>query len=227
MVDNIMEKIGKIVVGADEAGRGLIIGPMTIGACAVNDSIKQQFERIGIKDSKNYSSHNKISAHAELIKRVSLAWSVKTLSAEVLTNYNKNGMSMDEAEAYAFFRAIEDIAKKVPKIAEYQVDNFQAVGKLRSLLKENKSTRDVKLIVTPRAEKEFIAVGAGSVLARNASLEELRKIRTEYGDFGSGSTNDKKTINWLKQYYKKNRSWPKKIVRVYWKTIQRLENEIE
>ncbi|MCG3253285.1 MAG: ribonuclease HII, partial [Candidatus Heimdallarchaeota archaeon] len=62
-----MEKIGKIVVGADEAGRGLIIGPMTIGACAVNDSIKQQFERIGIKDSKNYSSHNKISAHAELI----------------------------------------------------------------------------------------------------------------------------------------------------------------
>jgi len=227
MVDNIMEKIGKIVVGADEAGRGLIIGPMTIGACAVNDSIKQQFERIGIKDSKNYSSHNKISAHAELIKRVSLVWSVKTLSAEVLTNYNKNGMSMDEAEAYAFFRAIEDIAKKVPKIAEYQVDNFQAVGKLRSLLKENKSTRDVKLIVTPRAEKEFIAVGAGSVLARNASLEELRKIRTEYGDFGSGSTNDKKTINWLKQYYKKNRSWPKKIVRVYWKTIQRLENEIE
>jgi len=222
-----MEKIGKIVVGADEAGRGLIIGPMTIGACAVNDSIKQQFERIGIKDSKNYSSHNKISAHAELIKRVSLVWSVKTLSAEVLTNYNKNGMSMDEAEAYAFFRAIEDIAKKVPKIAEYQVDNFQAVGKLRSLLKENKSTRDVKLIVTPRAEKEFIAVGAGSVLARNASLEELRKIRTEYGDFGSGSTNDKKTINWLKQYYKKNRSWPKKIVRVYWKTIQRLENEIE
>jgi len=94
-------------------------------------------------------------------------------------------------------------------------------------LKENKSTRDVKLIVTPRAEKEFIAVGAGSVLARNASLEELRKIRTEYGNFGSGSTNDKKTINWLKQYYKKNRSWPKKIVRVYWKTIQRLENEIE
>jgi len=227
MVDNIMEKMGKIVVGADEAGRGLIIGPMTIGACAINDSIKQQFERIGIKDSKNYSSHNKISAHAELIKRVSLAWSVKTLSAEVLTNYNKNGMSMDEAEAYAFFRAIEDIAKKVPKIAEYQVDNFQAVGKLRSLLKENKSTRDVKLIVTPRAEKEFIAVGAGSVLARNASLEELRKIRTEYGDFGSGSTNDKKTINWLKQYYKKNRSWPKKIVRVYWKTMQRLEYEIE
>ncbi|MBK5114193.1 MAG: hypothetical protein KGD59_00475 [Candidatus Heimdallarchaeota archaeon] len=222
-----MERSRRIVVGADEAGRGLIIGPMVIGACAVDDSVKQKFERIGIQDSKNYSSHNKIRAHAELIKKESLAWSIKTLSAEVLTNYNKNGMSMDEAEAYAFFRAIEDIAKKVPEIAEYQVDNFQAVGKLRSLLKENKSTENVKLIVTPRAEKEFIAVGAGSVLARNASLEELREIRAKYGDFGSGSTNDKKTINWLKQYYKKNHSWPKKIVRVYWKTIDRLEKEIK
>lgn len=227
MVDDIMERSRRIVVGADEAGRGLIIGPMVIGACAVDDSVKQKFERIGIQDSKNYSSHNKIRAHAELIKKESLAWSIKTLSAEVLTNYNKNGMSMDEAEAYAFFRAIEDIAKKVPEIAEYQVDNFQAVGKLRSLLKENKSTENVKLIVTPRAEKEFIAVGAGSVLARNASLEELREIRAKYGDFGSGSTNDKKTINWLKQYYKKNHSWPKKIVRVYWKTIDRLEKEIK
>jgi len=227
MVDDFMEKKGKIVVGADEAGRGLIIGPMVIGACAIDDSVKEKFEIIGIKDSKNYSSHNKIRAHAELIKKESLAWSIKTLSAEVLTNYNKNGMSMDEAEAYAFFRAIEDIAKKLPEIAEYQVDNFQAVGKLRSLLKENNSTSNIKLIVQPRAEKEFIAVGAGSVLARNASLEELRKIRTKYGDFGSGSTNDKKTINWLKQYYKKNHSWPEKIVRVYWKTIQRLENEIE
>lgn len=227
MGDDNLEKNEKIVVGADEAGRGLIIGPMAIGACAIDDSVKQKFERIGIKDSKNYSSHTKIRAHAELIKKESLAWSIKTLSAEVLTNYNKNGMSMDEAEAYAFYRAIEDIAKKLPKIAEYQVDNFQAQGKLRSLLKENNSTRNIKLIVKPRAEKEFIAVGAGSVLARNASLEELRKIRTQYGDFGSGSTNDKKTINWLKQYYMKNHTWPKKIVRVYWKTIQRLENELK
>ncbi|NHJ32317.1 MAG: ribonuclease HII [Asgard group archaeon] len=225
MVDDFMEKKRRIVVGADEAGRGLIIGPMVIGACAVDDSVKQKFERIGIKDSKNYSSHSKIKAHAELIKKESLAWSIKSLSAEVLTNYNKNEMSMDEAEAYAFFRAIEDIAKKIPDIAEYQVDNFQAVSKLRSLLKTNKSTSNIKLIVTPRAEKEFIAVGAGSVLARNASLEELKNIRAKYGDFGSGSTNDKKTINWLKQYYKNNRSWPKKIVRVYWKTIERLENE--
>ncbi len=221
-----MEKKEKIVVGADEAGRGLIIGPMVIGACAIDEEVKQKFQRIGIRDSKDYSSHNRIKTHAELIKKESLAWSIKTLTAEVLTNYHKNGMSMDEAEAYAFFRAIEDIARKIPNISEYQVDNFQAVSKLRSLLKENKTTSDIKLIVTPKAEKEFIAVGAGSVLARNASLEALRELSSKYGDFGSGSTNDRKTINWLKQYYKKNHSWPK-IVRVYWKTIERIENELK
>ena len=219
--------MSKIVVGADEAGRGLIIGPMVIGASAINDAIADKFRQIGIKDSKKYSSFRKIVEHANIIQKLSLASSVKVLSAEVLNNFNKNGMTMDEAEAFAFFRAIEDIVKKVKGIQEFQVDNFQAVNRLKSLLNENNSTKHIKLIVMPKAETRYIAVSAGSILARSKSLYELSNIRKKYGDFGSGSTNDKKTIEWLKNYYRKNNSWPTKIIRTYWETIERLEKELK
>ncbi|NHK30308.1 MAG: ribonuclease HII [Asgard group archaeon] len=216
----------QIVVGADEAGRGLIIGPMVIGACAVNEEILEVFKKIGIKDSKRYTSQQKLNFHVDKIKKKALAWSVKDLPADVLTNFNKNGMTMDEAEAYTFYRALEEIQKKIPKIKEYQVDNFQAVGRLKMLMKQNSKMKDIKLIVLPKAESKYIAVSAGSLLARAKSLSELDKIRKKYGDFGSGSTNDKRTINWLKNYYKQNSSWPEKIVRVYWKTIEKIEREI-
>ncbi|MGC9779969.1 MAG: ribonuclease HII [Candidatus Heimdallarchaeota archaeon] len=219
--------MSKIVVGADEAGRGLIIGPMVIGASAIDNSIADNFRQLGIKDSKKYTSVRKIDEHANAIKKTSFAWSVKVLSAEVLNNFNKNGMTMDEAEAFAFFRAIEEIVKKVKGVQEYQVDNFQAVARLKSLLKKNNSTRHIKLIVMPKAESKYIAVSAGSILARSKSLHELSNIRNKYGNFGSGSTNDIKTINWLKQYYRENQKWPSKIVRTHWKTIDRLEREIK
>ncbi|NHJ39755.1 MAG: ribonuclease HII [Asgard group archaeon] len=218
--------VNQIVVGADEAGRGLIIGPMVIGACAVNEDILNLFKKIGIKDSKKYTSQNKLNLHVEKIKKESLAWSVKILQADVLNNFNKNRMTMDEAEAFTFYRALEEIQKKISDIKEFQVDNFQAVNKLKSLMKQNSRMKEIKLIVLPKAESKYLAVSAGSLLARSSSLNELDKIRKKYGDFGSGSTNDKLTINWLKKYYEKNASWPEEIVRVYWKTIDKIEKEI-
>ncbi|MFW9925043.1 MAG: ribonuclease HII, partial [Candidatus Thorarchaeota archaeon] len=219
--------IEKVIVGADEAGRGLIIGPMIIGACAINEEIGKQFKKIDIKDSKKYSTIKKLFFHADIIKKQALAWSVKSIPADVLSSFNKNKMTMDEAEAYAFFRAIEEISQKVPEINTYQVDNFQAVKKLEELLKQNLKTENTRLIVTTRAESKYIAVSAGSVLARAESLKELETLKKKYGDFGSGSTSDKKTIQWLKDYYTKNRNWPEKLVRTYWKTITVIEKEFE
>ncbi len=218
---------GKIVAGADEAGRGLIVGPMVIGVCAIDEEMSIKFRNFGIKDSKKYTTTNKLHAHADFIKKNALAWSVKVLSAEVLNNFNKSGMSMDEAEAYAFFRGLEDVIKKAPGITDYQVDNFQAKGKLRSLLQDNPKMKDIKLIILPKADAKYISVGAGSILARDQSLKELTKIRTKYGDFGSGSTSDRKTITWLKDHYLQYRSWPDEIIRTYWKTITNIENELK
>jgi len=216
-----------IVVGADEAGRGLIIGPMVIGACAIDEQLAKEFLQLGIKDSKNYHSQEKLRTHAELIKEKSLAWSLKVLTARDLNNFNKSGLTMDEAEAYAFFRALESIAAKVGNITTFQVDNFQAVKTLRRLLKQSDELKETRLIVCAKADTKYIAVSAGSILARAKTLSELGKIRKRFGDFGSGSTSDSRTIAWLRNYYQEHHSWPTEIVRVYWKTIKEIEQKEE
>ncbi|MHA1504696.1 MAG: ribonuclease HII [Candidatus Heimdallarchaeota archaeon] len=215
-----------IVAGADESGRGLVIGPMTIGVCAVDYKIINQFREMGLKDSKKYSTQKELFQHAKYIKYYSKAWSVKVITAKVLTNYNKNNMTMDQAEAYAFFHSLQEITNKEKNIAEFQVDNFQAVKELENLMAQDKYTRDIKLIVLPKADTKYIAVSAGSVLARAELLTRLQDLTQKHGYFGSGSTNDKKTITWLKKYYIKHKSWPD-IVRTYWKTIKNIEKEIE
>ncbi|MBN1330585.1 MAG: ribonuclease HII [Candidatus Heimdallarchaeota archaeon] len=218
--------LDKIMVGADEAGRGLIIGPMVIGACAITEHQAENFEHYGIKDSKKYTSYSKLKDHMNFIKKNSLAWSVKVLSAKIIDHFNINGMSMDEAEAFAFYRALEELAIKIPEITVFHVDNFQAADKLQTLMKQHEKLKTIKLIVKPRAESEFISVSAGSILARERSLLELEKMREKYGDFGSGSTSDAKTIAWLKRYYKNHGKWPP-VVRTFWKTTTEIEEEIK
>ncbi|MEA2070247.1 MAG: ribonuclease HII [Asgard group archaeon] len=215
----------KIIVGADEASRGLIIGPMVIAGCAITEKIGSFFRELGIKDSKDYRSLSSLKKHADIIEKKALATKVKIISADVLTNFKKNGMSLDEAEAYGFYRVLENITKKLKKVDLYQVDNFQAVKSLKSLISKNPKTTNVKLIVLPKADEKFVAVSAASILARKTAIEELTKIQKKYGEIGSGSTSDKRTISWLRNYYRKNKSWPEKIVRTTWKTIDTIEQE--
>ena len=217
----------KIVVGADEAGRGLIIGPMVIGVCAIDEDIEKKFKAFGIKDSKKYTSPRKLHEHADYIKKNSLAWELITISAKTLNNYHKNNLTMDQAEADAFYKAITTISKKIGKITEYQLDNFQARERLKQLVRNDMKLRTINVVIIPKADSKYISVGAGSILARDQSLKELAKIRDKYGDFGSGSTSDTKTRTWLKNYYLENRSWSNDIIRTYWTTIENLEKELK
>ncbi|MBD3192208.1 MAG: ribonuclease HII [Candidatus Heimdallarchaeota archaeon] len=216
----------KVIVGADETGRGIIIGSMFIGACAITPSQEQSFRDWGVRDSKRYTSIGKLKAHAQLIKQHSLAWRTKKLSAETLNNFNKNNLTMDEAEAYTFFQILQEIVEEIKAVQEFRVDNFQEAKKLRQLMSKDPTTKNITLIISPKAESKYVSVSAAAILARVASLEELEKIRVKYGDFGSGSTSDKRTINWLRNYYKTHQSWPTEIVRTYWKTIDKIEREV-
>lgn len=214
-----------MVVGADETGRGIIIGSMFIGACAITPAIAESFRDMGIRDSKRYTSIRKLKAHAEIIKQRSLAWRTTKLSAQTLNNFNKNNMSMDEAEAYGFFQTLQEIVNEIDGVQEFRVDNFQEAKKLRQLMSKESTTKNITLIISPRAESKYVSVSAAAIIARVASLKELEAIRVKYGDFGSGSTSDRRTIDWLREYYKNHRSWPTEIVRTYWRTIDKIEKE--
>jgi ribonuclease HII len=64
-------------------------------------------------------------------------------------------------------------------------------------------------------------VAAASIIAKETREIELRKLHKEYGDFGSGYPSDPKTREWLINWKKKNKEWPR-IVRTKWSTITSL-----
>ena len=101
----------KIVVGADEAGRGLIIGPMTIGACAIDDKIESIFWEVGIKDSKKYTTIKKIDAHVNVIKKQALAFSVITLQSDIL-----NRLLFDQNNIQANYNILNHCMELVSQI---------------------------------------------------------------------------------------------------------------
>ncbi|MCI4436683.1 MAG: ribonuclease HII, partial [Ignisphaera sp.] len=70
-------------------------------------------------------------------------------------------------------------------------------------------------------DSKYIAVSAASIVAkvlRDWHIDQLKKV---YGDIGSGYPSDKKTVEWLQNYYKEFGELPS-VVRKSWKTIERI-----
>ena len=52
LFDQAIRERYPLVAGADEAGRGPVIGPMVIAGVAVEESRIKELESLGVKDSK-------------------------------------------------------------------------------------------------------------------------------------------------------------------------------
>jgi ribonuclease HII len=81
-----------------------------------------------------------------------------------------------------------------------------------------------ELISKHRADDLFPIVSAASIIAkdkRDSLIEEIKKI---YGDFGSGYPSDKRTIDFLREWIRKNKNAPP-FARKTWDTIKKIIND--
>ena len=106
--------------------------------------------------------------------------------------------------------------------------NSQKFAELMDEMLKEKIDFNSKIIARHKADSIFTVVGAASILAkvdRDRSIENYQKDYSEFGDIGSGYTSDKKTINFLRSYVKKNGKLPP-IARKSWKTSDNILNDI-
>ncbi len=80
---------------------------------------------------------------------------------------------------------------------------------------------DVKLICENYADARHPPVSAASILAKVHRDAEIEKLKQKYGEIGSGYPHDERTINFLKEWIKNNKTFPP-IVRSSWVTAQAL-----
>ncbi len=152
-------RVGGMVCGVDEAGRGPWAGPVSAGAVILNpDDIPE-----GIDDSKALTEARR-DALAVQIKTRALAWGVGFASVEEIEELNILG-----ATGLAMCRAIEAMA--LTPVAALVDGNYRF-----------KLPCDVQTVV--KGDSLSLTIGAASILAKTARDRLMIDLATQYPDYG-------------------------------------------
>ena len=210
--------MNKIIIGADEAGRGPVLGPMVIALIKVNDMQLNEIEMLNIKDSKKCSKAQRERLFNILNRKYDIEFEIIEANKidKLMSEY-----SLNEIEEMAFIKLINK-ALNDDEYAEVYIDAFSNnIGKLTNKLTANISNKNIKIIAEHKADDKYKIVSAASIIAKVIRDNEIKKLKKEYGKIGSGYPSDKITINFLKAYINKYNDLPK-IARRSWRTSKRL-----
>ena len=199
-----------VVMGLDEAGRGSVLGPMVVGAFAVDVERTPQVKAAGATDSKKLSRKRRegmIDALAALG-----TGEVREISAVAIVGGNLNQL---EERVFA-----ELIRAHRPEVVIIDAPCHPAgIPAFKTRLRAQLDHAP-KLIVEPKADLNHVPCGAASIFAkvhRDRCIDALGAL----GTVGSGYPSDPKTRAWLSGLFERGEPWPA-CVRTRWGTVRDL-----
>jgi len=154
----------KLVIGSDEVGWGAVAGPLYV----VGVAVPAMWKLAGLKDSKKYADRASRAAIFEaLTEEVRGNWALATASA---TQIDELGAQRCLVEAHT--RVLLELLKRHPEADRVIVD-----GNLR--------LPDVRQAVAiPKADTNFPAVSAASVLAKVLRDDAMVALARSYPQYG-------------------------------------------
>ncbi len=215
---------GRVVGGADEAGRGPVLGPLVL-CVALCEKDKEPFlKSLGVKDSKMLAPEKREELAREIKKYCHIH--VQKITAKEINSLMKKGVSLNEIEAMFVSKALLeidlDIAKQVDRI---YIDSPDTVAeRFTNRIKSHFPSDAVissKLHSSHKADVVYPIASAASIIAKVTRDEEIEKIKKEIGcDFGTGYPHDELTIQCIKD----NVDNPVllKYLRTEWSTAKRI-----
>ncbi|PKM92477.1 MAG: ribonuclease HII [Euryarchaeota archaeon HGW-Euryarchaeota-1] len=207
-----------LIGGIDEAGRGCVIGPLVVCFVAVSSEKLEQLRKIGVKDSKLLSPEERAKL-SDKIRKIADAIHIQKIEVETINKITKIA-NLNQLEIQACCKMIEGSA-----YCEIYIDSPETnLQKFEEKIKNKLENFEGKIIAKNKADRDYVIVGAASIIAKVARDNEIKKLQVEFGDFGSGYPSDEKTICFLKEYYEKKNCWPS-CARTSWDTIKQLEKK--
>ncbi len=215
-----------ILIGVEEAGRGPVIGPMTMCAFAIDESQNETLLNMGVKDSKLLSPVKRAQLKPILEKNYEFE-KIIVSAKEVDAALNDDDMNLNWLEAVTSAGLCNRLIKKISDknitiILDCPSTNIPAYSEYfrRHLVIVNKN---IKVLAEHKADVNHPVVGAASIVAKVTRDAEIEKIKQKIGiNFGSGYPADPKTKLFLEENYDKydifRKSWES------WKRIARKKN---
>ncbi len=163
-----------IYIGTDESGKGDFFGPLVIAGVQIDETNKQKFIDLGIKDSKKLDDA-KIKKLSAAIRNDSIH-SVVVITPPKYNELYDKFKNLNKLLAWGHARAIENILEKKP--CEYALsDKFGDESLIKNALMKN--GRSIKLEQRVRAESD-IAVAAASIIARAEYVKRMDELAKKF-----------------------------------------------
>ncbi len=201
-----------IVAGADEAGRGPVIGPLVMCGITIDEVDELKLRNIGVKDSKLLTPKKREMLYDEILKVVKDHKIIVVEPKEIDEALNSPHLNLNWLEAIKTAMILNEL-KPEKAIVDCPSNNIQAYHTyMGGFLKHN---MDVQL---EHDAERYTPVAAASIIAKVTRDRMIEKMKEKYGNFGSGYPSDPKT----KEFLAKN--WDKypEIFRTTWASYKKV-----
>jgi ribonuclease HII len=135
------------IAGMDEAGRGALAGPVTVGAVILPNLPRLSSTLSGVRDSKQMTPRQR-DRWAVVIRKIARAWSLGWASSEEI-----DSLGIASATRLAAERALEAL----PLLTNHLLTDFNL-----------KPDTDIPLTSIVKGDQKSLSISAASVLAKTA-----------------------------------------------------------
>jgi ribonuclease HII len=205
------------IMGLDEAGRGCVVGPLVMGAVVVSSEGGERLRAIGVRDSKKLSRQRR-SELSVLIPYIAQTSCVRQVEPAVIDRYCRHKL-LNHLEIEVMASLINEYQPDIVYIDALGHDTAKFIRQIQALLR----VASPQIIAEHHADANYPVVSAASIVAKVMRDAAIDALHGEIGDFGSGYPADPQTAAFLREIYRRTRSFPP-AVRQSWQTVQRMLN---
>lgn len=206
-----------LVAGADEAGRGPVLGSMIICGVSLKPNVFKELNMERVRDSKLISPKRRAELAELIIDRAEKFEVIEFEAGEIDRLRLSEGVNLNEIEAMGFAEVINRLNPSKMYVDSASSNSEKFAESIKGRLKVN-----TDLIVEHGADNKYLPVSAASIIAKVKRDDIIMELSRKHGELGSGYPSDERTIKFLENWVKENRSLPS-FARKSWKTSQRIE----
>lgn len=212
-----MRKGKEIAGGADEAGRGCLLGPLVVAGVSATPAGVRALRRLGVRDSKKLSALRREALYPEILRVAEkVRWQlIMPKEIDEVVTAGRRLRKLNYLEAVYFARVIDRLGAK-----RVTVDASDVIpGRFAGDVEANLKTR-CRVAAYHKADRDYPLVSAASVVAKVQRDREVAALRKEHGEFGSGYPSDPVTKSFFADLIAKEGELPE-YVRKSWKSWER------
>ena len=192
-----------LIIGIDDAARGPLIGPMFLAGVLLDENSLQALKKYNIKESKQLIHSTRIQL-SKVIEQTSLSYKVVSSSPEEIDKAVNSKMNLNTLEAIKMAEIINFLNDKKQKTKVIIYCPSVNTNKFKYLLTSHiENPENLTIKCEHKADENYIEAAAASILAKVAREEAVSKLKSQYGNIGSGYPSDPYTQEFLKKQGKK------------------------